>query len=87
MFFDFVEISPDEFVKLSKDEIERLIESYVDYLKTKVASKELHPNTVKPYADPLERFLFYNRVDGMHEAWKRIRSNYPEPQRSKDGKF
>lgn len=87
MFFNFIGIHPDEFVKLSKDEIERLIESYVDYLKTKVKNGSLHPNTIRAYVDPLERFLFYNRIDGMHEAWKRIRSNYPEPQRSKDGKY
>ena len=75
LFFKFIQIHPDEFVKLGKDKIEDLIESYVDYLKQRASSKEINPNSVESFVSPLVKFLVFNRVDGMHEAWVRIRAN------------
>ena len=86
-FFKFNDIFPDEFVKLPKNEIEDHIESYVDHLK-EIAKKEgTNTNSIPPYVNPLVSFLIFNRVDGMHEAWKRIKANFPEKRRSSDGKY
>lgn len=86
-FFKFINISPDDFVKLSKDTIEDHIESYVDHLKERANKEGTSPNSIPFYVNPLVSFLVFNRVDGMHEAWKRIKANFPEKKRSTDGKY
>lgn len=86
-FFNFTEIHPDEFVKLDKQFIEEKIISYVDHLKERVGKGELNPNTIVPFVSPLVGFLTFNHVDGMNEAWVRIKANYPEKIRSQDKKY
>lgn len=86
-FFKVIDIFPDDFVKLSKNEIEDHIEAYVDNLK-QIAKKEgTNTNSIPCYVNPLISFLVFNRVDGMHESWKRIKANFPEKRRSIDGKY
>lgn len=86
-FFKFVKIHPDEFVKMEKSKIEDVIESYTDSLKIKVQNNELNPNSIQAKVSPLVKFLAFNRVDGMQEAWIRLRANYPERKRTRDEKY
>lgn len=86
-FFNTVNILPDDFVKLPKDKIEDIIEKYVDHLKERTIKENTSPNSIPCYVNPLISFLVFNRVDGMHEAWKRIKAIFPEKKRSNDGKY
>jgi len=86
-FFKVIDISPDDFVKLSKNEIEDHIEAYVDNLKQIAKNEGTNTNSIPCYVNPLVSFLIFNRIDGMHEAWKRIKANFPEKRRSMDGKY
>jgi integrase len=86
-FFKVVDIFPDDFVKLPKNKIEDHIEAYVDYLKQNAQKEGTNTNSIPAYVNPLASFLVYNRVDGMHEAWKRIKANFPQKRRSTDGKY
>ncbi len=86
-FFEFVKIHPDEFIKLDRYKIEDLIESYVDYLKERVQRNEVNPNSVQIMVVPLKKFLIFNRVEGVAEAWVRIKANFPEKKRSTDEKY
>jgi integrase len=86
-FFKFVKIHPDEFVKLDRVKIEDLIESFVDFLKDRVEKNELNPNSVQTLVVPLKKFLIFNRVEGMAEAWVRIKANFPERKRPVDEKY
>ena len=76
-FFKFIKIHPDEFIKLENSKKEDLIESYVDYLKEKVSRNEVNPNSIITLVTPLKKFLIFNRVEGMSEAWVRIKANFP----------
>lgn len=86
-FFEFIKIHPDEFVKLGSDKIEDLIEAWVDHLKVRVKDGELNPNSVEILVVPLKKFLIFNRVEGVSEAWIRIKANFPEKKRSTDEKY
>lgn len=86
-FFKVIDIFPDDFVRLSKNEIEDHIEAYVDNLKQRAKKEGTNTNSIPCYVNPLVSFLTFNRVDGMHEAWKRIKANFPEKRRSNDGKY
>lgn len=86
-FFRVINIIPDDFIRLSKNEIEDHIEAYVDQLKETAKKEGTNTNSIPTYVNPLVSFLTFNRVDGMHEAWKRIKSNFPEKRRSTDGKY
>jgi integrase len=86
-FFEFIKIHPDEFVKLDRDNIEDLIESYVDHLKKRVERGEVNPNSVQIMVVPLKKFLIFNRVEGVAEAWVRIKANFPPKRRSTDEKY
>jgi integrase len=86
-FFKFIKIHPDEFVKLDRNKIEDLIESYVDYLKERVECDEVNPNSVEIMVVPLKKFLIFNRVEGVAEAWVRIKANFPPKIRSTDEKY
>lgn len=86
-FFEFINIHPDEFVKLDCNKIEDLIESYVDYLKERVGRNEINPNSVEIMVVPLKKFLIFNKVVGVAEAWVRIKANFPLKIRSKDEKY
>lgn len=86
-FFKVIGIHPDDFVRLSKNEIEDDIEAYVDNLKQIAKNEGTNTNSIPCYVNPLVSFLTFNRVDGMHEAWKRIKANFPEKRRSIDGKY
>ena len=86
-FFKVIDILPDDFVRLSKNDIEDHIEFYVDNLKQMAKKEGTNTNSIPCYVNPLVSFLTFNRVDGMHEAWKRIKANFPEKRRSSDGKY
>ncbi len=86
-FFEFIKINPDDFIKLDNSKIEDLIESYVDHLKERVSRNQVNPNSIDTMVLPLKRFLVFNRVEGMAEAWIRIKANFPEKRRSTDGKY
>ncbi len=86
-FFKTVDILPDDFVKLPKDKIEDTIEKYVDHLKERASQEGTSPNSLPCYVNPLISFLVFNKIDGMHEAWKRIKAIFPEKKRSNDGKY
>jgi len=86
-FFKVRDIFPDDFVRLTKNEIEDHIEAYVDKLKQSAKEEGTNTNSIPCYVNPLVSFLTFNRVDGMHEAWKRIKANFPEKRRSIDGKY
>lgn len=57
-FFKFIQINPDEFVKLGKDKIEDLIESYVDCQKERAQRNEINPNGIESLVSPLINFLY-----------------------------
>ncbi|MDE1819122.1 MAG: site-specific integrase [Thaumarchaeota archaeon] len=86
-FFEFIKIHPDQFVKFDRNKIEDLIESYVDYLKARVGHNEINPNSVEIIVVPLKKFLIFNRVEGVAEAWVRIKANFPPKIRSTDEKY
>lgn len=86
-FFEFVGIHPDDFVKLDRGTLEDLIEHYVDHLKERVSKKDLNPNSIENLVLPLKKYLILNRVEGMSEAWVRIKENFPHKIRSSDQKY
>jgi hypothetical protein len=52
-FFKVIDISPDDFVKLSKNEIEDHIEAYVDNLKQIAKNEGTNTNSIPCYVNPL----------------------------------
>jgi integrase len=86
-FFEYVGIHPDEFIILERSKIEDLIESYVDSLNDRVKKKDLNPNSVVNLVLPLKKFLIFNKVEGMSDAWVRIKASFPAKIRSVDEKY
>jgi integrase len=86
-FFEFVKIHPDEFIKIDCAKVEDLIESYVDYLKERVRLNEVNPNSVEILVVPMKKFMIFNRMEGVGDAWVRIKANFPQKKRSTDEKY
>ena len=60
----------DDVIKINKDELQSLVETYVIYLK-----KSISPNTVPAYLVPISTFLEVNYID---LNWKKIKRLYPQ---------
>ncbi len=86
-FFEFVKFHPDDFIKLDNRTMEDLIETYVDHLKDRVKQNQVNPNSIITMVHPLKKFLIFNRIEGMSDAWVRIKANFPEKKRSADVKY
>jgi len=86
-FFKFVKIHPDDFIKIDNSTKEDLIESYVDHLKERVKRNEINPNIIITQVTPIKKFLIFNRIDGISDAWVRIKANFPDRKRSLDEKY
>lgn len=86
-FFEFAKIHPDQFIKLDNSTKEDIIETYVDYLKGRVNQNEVNPNSIITLVNPLKKFLIFNRVENMSDAWIRIKANFPDRKRSTDEKY
>lgn len=86
-FFEFIKIHPDDFLKIDNSTKEDIIESYIDYLKDRVKRNEVNPNSIVTLVHPLKKFLIFNRVEGMSDAWIRLKANFPNKIRSTDEKY
>jgi len=74
-FLEFTKLKDhDSLLKLSKDDIQRLIEDYVMYLK-----KTVNPNSVDTMMRGIKHFFVINKI-GLY--WELIRKLYPEKVKS-----
>ena len=59
----------DDVVGIDKKELQKMVETYVIYLKKKIS-----PNTIKTYLNPIKTFLEVNDID---LNWRKIKRLYP----------
>jgi len=69
-FIEFYKLRDhDSIIKIEKQDLQRMIETYVIHLKKKVS-----PNSISTYANPIKTFLEVNDID---LNWRKIKRLYP----------